>query len=81
MTKKVLRFTASWCQPCKTLANILDGIENKPDIDVVDIDENLDLAQQYKIRGVPTLVMLEDGVEVKRITGTQTAAQLQNWLG
>ncbi len=80
MTKKVIRFTASWCQPCKALAKTLENIENKPEIEVIDIDDDMDSAVKYTIRGVPTLVMLEDDVEVKRITGTQTQQQLEEWM-
>lgn len=78
--KKVLRFTASWCQPCKMLAKTLEDIAIDYPIDVIDIDENQELAIQYGVRGVPTLVMLENDAEVKRITGVQTEGFLKEWL-
>ena len=78
--RKVLRFTASWCQPCKMLARILEDIPTDYTIEVIDIDENRELAIQYGVRGVPTLVMLENDIETKRIVGMQTEGFLKEWL-
>lgn len=46
----------------------------------VDIDDQLDLATKYSIRSVPTMVMLEDGHETKRVTGSMTAQQLKDFV-
>jgi thioredoxin 1 len=78
--KKVIRFTASWCQPCKTLSKTLENMDVKIPIDVVDIDENLDVAIEYGIRSVPTLLIVEDGTIMKRTTGLKTKEQLEVWL-
>ena len=78
--RKVLRFTASWCQPCKMLARTLEDITTDYPIETIDIDESQDLAIQYGVRGVPTLVMLEDDVETKRVVGMQTEGFLKDWL-
>jgi thioredoxin-like negative regulator of GroEL len=48
-------------------------------IEVVDIDVHDDLAKEYGIRSVPTLVMLDENTEVKRTTGVKTVNQLQEW--
>ena len=79
--KKVLRFTAPWCQPCKTLAKMLTEINSPIPIEVVDIEEKPDLAAQYKIRSVPTMVITENDVELSRLTGTQQKDKIQAWLG
>ena len=78
--RKVLRFTASWCQPCKMLARILEDIPTNYPIEVIDIDESQELAIQYGVRGVPTLVMLKNDIETKRIVGMQTEGFLKEWL-
>ena len=78
--KKVIRFTASWCQPCKTLSKTLENMDVKIPIDVVDIDENLDVAIEYGIRSVPTLLIVEDGTIMKRMVGLKTKEQLEVWL-
>jgi len=78
---KVLRFTASWCQPCKMLAKTLEDVETQIPIVVIDIDDNQDLAKSYNIRGVPTLVMLDDSdAEVKRFSGTKQKNELIDWM-
>ena len=78
--KKVLRFTASWCAPCKTLAKTLENIETSVPIEVVDIDVHPDIATEYGIRSVPTLVMLDGSVEMKRMTGTKAENQMREWI-
>ena len=78
--KKVIRFTASWCQPCKMLAKTLEDVQTNLPIEVVDIDKDSDVAIEYGIRGVPTLVMVEDGSVLKRLVGMQNTKQLQEWF-
>lgn len=78
--KTVKRFTASWCGPCKMLAKNLESIETEVPIEVVDIDENLEVAAKYGIRGVPTLVMVENDVETKRLVGMKSLKELEEWI-
>jgi thioredoxin 1 len=78
--KKVLRFTASWCGPCKMLARNLEDVDTNIPIEVIDIDEKQDIAVEYGVRGVPTLVMLEENVEVKRLVGMTSLKQLEDWF-
>lgn len=78
--KRVLRFTASWCQPCKTLAKTLDEIKPEIPIEVYDIDEHPDYSLEYGIRGVPTMIMLEGNDEIKRMAGFKSRQEVENWL-
>ena len=77
--KRILRFTASWCGPCKSLAMNLENANLTLPIEVVDIDVHDDVAQEYGIRSVPTLVMLDENTEIKRLIGSKTVNQLQEW--
>lgn len=77
--KKILKFSASWCQPCKMLAKNLETAQLTIPVEEVDIDEKTDMSVEYKIRGVPTLVMLEDGKEVKRVSGVKSVDELKAW--
>jgi thioredoxin 1 len=77
--KKILRFTASWCQPCKGLAMNLMSADLDIPIEVIDIDAYSDVAVEYGIRSVPTLVMLDENIEVKRSSGVMTVQQLKDW--
>ena len=79
--KEVLKFSASWCGPCQMLSMTLKGMDDIPvPIKEIDIDEELDLASQYNIRSVPTLVMVENGSEVKRVSGALPAAKVKEFL-
>jgi thioredoxin-like negative regulator of GroEL len=78
--KKVIRFTASWCQPCKSLSKTLDKINLNLPIDVVDIDEQSDVAIEYGIRSVPTMLIVEDGSVLKRLIGLRTEEEIRKWL-
>ena len=80
MDKRVLRFTASWCQPCKMLAKTLEDIKVDFPIEVYDIDERTEVAMDFGIRGVPTLVMMDGNTEIKRMSGMTTQTKLQEWL-
>lgn len=77
--KKILKFSASWCQPCKMLAKNLETAQLTVPVEEIDIDEKTDMSVEYKIRGVPTLVMLEDGKEVKRVSGVKSVDELRAW--
>lgn len=78
--KKVIRFTASWCEPCKMLAKTLEDVQTNLPIEVVDIDKDSNTAIEFGIRGVPTMVMIEDGAILKRSVGMKTAKELQEWF-
>ena len=78
--KRILRFTASWCGPCKMLAKNLESVNANIPIEVVDIDVHNEVAMDYGIRSVPTLVMLDENTEIKRIVGMQSLKQLEDWI-
>ena len=78
--KKVIRFTASWCQPCKTMSNMLEEIKPTLPFEVIDVDVSPDIAMDFGIRSVPTLVMMDETIEMKRLTGIKTKEQLTEWL-
>jgi len=78
--KRILRFTASWCQPCKMLAKTLEEINTDIPIEVVDIDVHSDIAMDYNIRSVPTLVMKDGNIEMKRMIGMKSKQDLSEWL-
>jgi thioredoxin 1 len=78
--KKILRFTASWCQPCKIMTSMLEEIKPNILFEVIDVDVRPDLAMEFGIRSVPTLIMMEETIEMKRSTGIKTKEQLTEWF-
>ena len=77
--KRIIRFTASWCGPCKALAKNLEVANIEMPIEVVDIDIQNEMAVEFGIRSVPTLVMMDGNTEVKRMIGSKTINELQEW--
>ena len=71
---KIIKFEASWCQPCKLLTEELKNIEFP--IEVLDIEDNPQALDKHGIRGVPTLIFLKDGQEVNRVVGFVTKEKI-----
>ena len=77
-----MKFSASWCGPCKMLSRVIEDID-LGDVQLmnIDIDENSDLAVQYGIRGVPTMVLLDaDDKEVGRLVGMVNEAKIKEFI-
>lgn len=66
---KIVDFYATWCGPCKVLSKTLEEIKELPDVTIekVDIEDNPELTEQYKVRSVPTLVFFKND-EMKATT-------------
>ncbi len=78
----VIDFYADWCGPCKMLAPVLeelaDELAGKAKVVKVNVDQNQDLAAEYKVQGVPTIVITKDGQLVDRAVGFQPKTGLLN---
>ena len=77
---RILRFTAEWCQPCKALAKNIESANIQIPIQVIDIDAESELALEYGIRSVPTMIMLDGNTEVKRKSGVMGVEELRGWI-
>ena len=76
----VVDFYATWCGPCKMLAPVLeqvaDEVKEKATIKKLDIDECLDIAKEFNVMSVPTMILFKDGKEVERIVGLRQKNQI-----
>ncbi|KEC56088.1 thioredoxin [Bartonella koehlerae] len=83
-TPVVVDFWAEWCSPCKMIAPILDEIsvemQNQVKIAKVNIDENPELATQYGVRSIPTLVMFKGGNIASNMVGAASKERISEWI-
>ncbi|MFA1609993.1 thioredoxin [Halobellus rubicundus] len=83
MTVRVLDFYADWCGPCKKQDPILDELESEygdVDFQKIDVDEEQDLANQYQVRSLPTVVVERDGEIVDRFVGFTQREDIEDAL-
>lgn len=73
-------FWAPWCMPCRMIAPIVEEIAEemggKAVVGKVNVDDEGDLAMQFGVASIPTLIVFKDGKEVKRVVGVQSKAAL-----
>lgn len=80
----VVDFWAEWCGPCKMMAPVFEKLAEEFDgrltFAKVDVDSNQSSAGQFGIRGIPTLLVFNDGKEIDRIVGFAPEDQLRQRL-
>lgn len=71
----VIDFSAEWCGPCKMLAPVMEDVSEELGDSVsfynIDVDQNMDIAQQYRIVSIPALLVLKKGEKVDMQIGFQ----------
>jgi thioredoxin 1 len=77
--KQLLVVSTSWCAPCKAIKPIMQELSQTYNISMVDAEANPEIASQYSVRGVPTVILLENGVEKNRFSGFKTREQIINF--
>ena len=76
-------FLAVWCGPCQMMAPILHELEAEmPDVQIgkVNVDEQMDLARQFRVVSIPTLIIFKNGQEVQRMVGVTSKEELKDAL-
>ena len=83
MTVTLKDFYADWCGPCKTQDPILEDIEEEypgVEFEKVNVDEQQDVANEYKVRSLPTLIIEDDEGVVERFVGVTQADDIESAL-
>ena len=80
----VVDFWAEWCGPCKqigpALEEISDELKDKVKIGKINIDDNQELAAQFSIRSIPTIILFKDGNSIDTKVGLPPKKDLLDWI-
>lgn len=79
---KLLKFWAPWCAPCVAMKPTVEVATNEVDVELVDInvDEDTDSAREYKVRSIPTLILVKEGEIVDRLIGSVSLDRVRAFL-
>ena len=73
-------FYADWCGPCKMMSPVVDELsreyEGRLKVGKVNVDENTNVAQQYRVMSIPTILLIKNGQVVDQVVGAVTKAQI-----
>ena len=81
---ELLDFYADWCGPCQMLKPVLENFEKAhPEVKIrkINIDDEEELAEKYEVSGIPCLVLIKDGKEIKREVGVLSPRKLEKMIG
>ena len=75
-------FHATWCGPCKMFGPVFEEVSNEIDMNFIklDVDKSSDIAREYGVMTIPTIILFKDGNEIKRHTGFMSKTDLLNFI-
>ena len=77
-------FYADWCGPCKMMAPIVEGLaqgyDGKVKVGKLNIDDEMEIAQQYRVMSIPTFILFKDGKAVETSVGAMSKDELESNL-
>ncbi len=80
----LLDISATWCQPCKQLAPVIEQLSEdfagRVEFFNADAEENPEVSKKFKVRGIPCLLLFKSGEVVDRKVGVHPAVELKSWL-
>ena len=75
-------FYADWCGPCNAMSPVIEELakelEGKAKVGKINVDENSDIAVEYNVMSIPTLIVFKNGKEEKRLVGLRDKEELLN---
>jgi len=78
--KKLFYFTAPWCGPCKMLGPVMDEVAKNIPVEKINIDYESDRARAANVSSVPTVVLTENGQEIRRFVGARSQQQINEFI-
>ena len=78
--KQLFYFTAPWCGPCKMLSPVMDQVSQSIPVEKINIDYEIDRAKSANVMSVPTVILVENGQEVRRFVGARSYQDVINFI-
>ena len=78
--KQLWYFTADWCAPCKALGPTMNRVAEQISVNRINIDYEADVVQKYGVKNVPTVILVENGQEVRRFSGNRSYNDVMNFI-
>jgi thioredoxin 1 len=78
--KKIFLFTAEWCPSCKTLEPVMDRIKSTIPVEKINIEYETDRTKAAKVTSVPTVILVENGEEIRRFYGPRSYEQVLEFI-
>jgi thioredoxin 1 len=78
--KQLFYFSAAWCQPCQTLGPIMDQVSSQIPVQKINVDYEADVITKFGVRNIPTVILVENGQEVRRFTGAKSYNDILNFI-
>jgi len=78
--KQLFYFTAPWCGPCKMLSPVMDQVSQSIPVEKINIDYEIDRAKSANVMSVPTVILVENGQEVRRFVGARSYQDVMQFI-
>jgi len=78
--KVLVDFYAEWCGPCKMIGMELEKVESEISVVKVNVDNHEDLARNYGVMSIPTMILFENGKEIKRNVGFINKSKIEEFI-
>lgn len=83
LDKAVLKFSAEWCSPCRSLSPIFNDVASKyPEhkVCLIDVDKYPEIAQKFGIKGIPTIMKIKEGSVTLQMSGALPATEIEKFF-
>jgi len=75
--KQVLYFSAPWCSPCRQFKPVMESLQSEMSITFIDVDASPQTAATWNVRSVPTVLVIENGIEKGRLVGARPKEEVR----
>ena len=78
--KQLWYFSADWCMPCKALGPTMNRVGEQIHVNKINIDYEADVIQKFGVRNIPTVILVENGQELRRFSGNKSYNDVLNFI-